>query len=336
MVRPGRGWSLAGEDEQEVAIREAAFRAQLVDDGDALGGALVRQMAIATVRVERAFRHETALAAARVRKAPEMFDDERLTLAQEILGEIEVDPVTIRRRVLAAPEGIDALVERLRALRGKTVATRIVEWDQDEGKELDQILGNRPGQTPLSRAACLTRAIVYDSWVGIDPADVEGEDFQARLLWAVAAVGKLIDAEIASLLEQKRQLDTTRRDRDRTEAGERALLDLGPEGIALRRYANAAERTMLKMLQELRLARAEARERAIDTTPPADSPRPGVIEVHTSQSVAGELASFCSSPRESLRSVARGPLRPFEDTPNASFAPIAAGRAPIPPRPARS
>ena len=327
---------LAGEDEQEVAIREAAFRAQLVDDGDALGGALVRQMAIATVRVERAFRHETAVVAARVRKAPEVFDDARLVLAQEILGEIEIDPVTIRRRLLMAPEGVDALVVRLRALRDKTVSTRIIEWHQDEGKELDQTLGNRPGQVPLSRAACLTRAIVFDSWVGIDPAEVEGDDFQARLLWAVAAVGTLIDAEIASLLEHKRQLDTTRRDRDRAEAGERALLDLGPEGTALRRYANAAERTMLKMLQELRLARAEARDRATIPTPIAQPARPDVIGVHTSQPVPGDLASFCSSPRKGLRPVARGTLKPIETAPDASFVPIAAGRAPVLPRRTRS
>ena len=395
----GAGVVLAGEDEQEVAVREAALRAQLVvDDGDALGGALVRQMAIATVRVEWAFRHETAVVAARVRKAPEVFDDARLVLAQEILGQIDIDPVTIRRRLLAAPEGIDALVVRLRALREKTVSTRIIEWDQDEGKVLDQILGNRPDQTPLSRAACLTRAIVFDSWVGIDPAEVEGDDFQARLLWAVAAVGKLIDTEIASLLAFKSQLDTTRRDRDRAEAGERSLLDLGPEGTALRRYANAAERTMLKMLQELRLARAEAREHAVaatlkaevrhcrnlvdDTTSglhslvchgigtptpcAADHPephgvgvpipwhpeicqgkdrldatrpqptRPDVIEVHTSEPVPGDLASFCSSPRECLRPVARGTLGPLEAAPGASFAPIAAGRAPVPPRRSRS
>ena len=48
----GGGVVLPGEDEREVAIREAAFRDQLVDEGDALVGALVRQMAIASIRVQ--------------------------------------------------------------------------------------------------------------------------------------------------------------------------------------------------------------------------------------------------------------------------------------------
>ena len=126
----GGGVVLPGEDEQEVAIRERTLKDQLVAEGDVLGGVLVRQFAIASIRVERAFRHESALAAERMRKAPEVFDDERLSRVQAILGEIELDPVTIRRRLLAVPEGVDALIVRLRALRAQTDSTRIIAWDQ--------------------------------------------------------------------------------------------------------------------------------------------------------------------------------------------------------------
>ena len=267
----GAGVILPGEDAQEVTIREAAFRDQLVDEGDALGGALVRQMAIATIRVERAFRQETATAGARMRKAGEVFDDDRLVRAQEVLRDIAIDPVTIRRRLLVAPEGVDALIVRLRALRTRTESTRFVAWEDEEGKELDQILGNRPGQVPLSRAGMLTRGIAFDHWLGLDPAEFAGMEFEPRLYWAIGEVQKIIDAEIQFLQAHRASLDTTRRDQDRAEAAERQLLDLSKDGIALRRYAGAAERSMLKMLQELRLARAEGQERAITASLKAEA-----------------------------------------------------------------
>ena len=321
----GDGVVIPGEDEGEVSIREAAFRDQLVDEGDALGGALVRQMAIASIRVERAFRQETALAAERMRKAPEIFDDERQVLAQQLMGEIAADPVTIRRRLIAAPEGVDALVVRLRALREQTVSTRTITWDESEGKELDQILGNLPGQVPLSRGALLTRGIAFDHWLGLDEAEFAEMDFTTRLNWAVSEVGKIIDAEIVFLLRHRASLDTTRRDRDRAEAAERQLLDLGKDGIALRRYAGAAERSMLKMLQELRLARAEAQDKAIATATQVEPTQAKTIEVVARLEVAGKSGSFCTTPGDRSPLGSRGM---FEADPGVSFAPITIGRAP--------
>ena len=324
----GAGVVIPGEDEGEVAIREAAFRDQLVDEGDALGGALVRQMAIASMRVERAFRMETALAAARMRKAPEIFDDERQVLAQHFLADLAIDPVTIRRRLIAAPEGVDALVVRLRALREQTVSTRNITWDEPEGKELDQILGNHPGQAPLSRAALLTRGIAFDHWLGLDEAEFAGMDFTTRLNWAVGEVQKIIDGEIAFLLRHRAGLDTTRRDQDRAEAAERELLDLGKDGIALRRYAGAAERSMLKMLGELRLARAEAQEKAVAAALKPEPTQARTIEVVAREPVGQKLGSFCSEPREPSRPGPRGLIDRIEPDPGVAFASFAVGRGP--------
>ena len=332
----GGGVVIPGEDEGEVAIREAAFRDQLVDEGDALGGALVRQMAIATIRVERAFRYETATAAERMRKAGEVFDDDRLVRAQEVLGGIAIDPVTIRRRLLVAPEGVDALIVRLRALRVKTESTRFVAWEDEEGKELEQILGNRPGQVPLSRSALLTRGIAFDHWLGLDPAEFAEMEFEPRLYWAIGEVQKIIDAEIQSLQAHKATLDTTRREQDRAEAAERQLLDLSKDGIALRRYAGAAERSMLKMLQELRLARAEGQERAINATLKAEASRPKTIEILPKEQVKEKLGSFCTVPPGAPRSSSRELLEPSIDESGVSFVPITMGRRPDQPQPSRS
>ena len=324
----GGGVVIPGEDEQEVTIRAAALKEQLVADGDVLGGAMVRQIAIASIRVERAFRYETAMTAERMRKAPEVFDDGRLVLVQQILGEIEIDPVTIRRRLLAVPEGIDALIGRLRALRAQTESTRLIAWEEEEGKELDQLLGNRPGQTPLSRVGLLTRGIALDHWLGLDPAEFAELDFQTRLHWAVGEVRQIIDAEIEALAQLRASLDTTRRDRDRAEAAERQLLDLSKDGIALRRYAGAAERSMLKMLQELRLARAEAK-----IPPPAparavEASRPIVTEPLPRREVRDESGSFCAGPRERSRVTSRGVMESVGVDSQASIASFSAARAP--------
>ena len=329
----GGGVVLAGEDEHEVAIRVAALEGQLVPEGDVISGLLVRQVAIASIRIERAFRNETALAAERVRRAGDVYADERLTLAQETLGAISIDPVTIRRRLLAAPEGIDAMIVRLHELRNQTDTARVVLWDAPDGEALDQLMGKKPGLAPLSRVERLTKGVAYDYWDGLDPAEFEGMDFQTRLHWAVAEVKVIIDAEIKNLEAIKMSLDTTRRDRGLAEAGERALLDLGKEGTALRRYAGAAERTMLKVLQEMRLARAEAKER--DSTPAAtaEALQATLIEPSGKSIVSTELGSFCEELGE--RSLPRGwgVEDSFHSDPKSSFAAFSVGREPG--RPAR-
>ena len=94
-----------------------------------------------------------------------------------MLGEISLDPVTVRRRLLASPEGIDALIGRLRALREKAQSTRHVVWDEEEGTALELCLGHKPGQAPLSRSVLLTRGIAFDHWVGTRPGRVRGDEF---------------------------------------------------------------------------------------------------------------------------------------------------------------
>ena len=324
----GGGVVIAGEDEHEVAIRVSALEAQLVPEGDVLGALMVRQVAISSIRIERAFRNETALAAERMRRAEVVFDDERLVLVQAILGDMSIDPITCRRRLLMATEGIDAMIVRLRALREQTDTSRIVLWDVPEGNELDQLLGKKPGLVPLSRVEMLTRGIAYDHWVGIDPAEFEGMEFEPRLHWAVAEVKKIIDGEIKNLETIRANLDTTRADRGRAEAGERALLDLGKEGIALRRYAGAAERTMLKVLQEMRLTRAEMQAREVSPAATAEVMQVSLTETSARSVIRGESASFCTEPRERPRPGSRGFVEVMEADPKSSFAAFSVGRGP--------
>ncbi len=324
----GAGVVIPGEDEHEVANRVAALEGQLLPDGDYLGTLLVRQVAIATIRAERAYRHETAIAAERMRRAGDVFDDARLVLAREILADLHVDPVTTRRRLVAAPEGIAALVERLGALRAKAESEGFIAWDDGEGKELDLCMGQPPGQSPLSRGALLTRGIVYDHWVGLDPTEFAGLSAADRLHWAVGEIRLIIDGELANLEAQRATLDTNRAAQSRAEASERTMLDLGTPGMAIRRYAGAAERTILKMLKELRIMRYEAQLKALPPAEAAEALTTMVAEMPALKEVRDELASFCPSPRPESRPGRRAMLESMVADPTPSVVPIRVGRGP--------
>ena len=348
----GRGVVIPGEDEQEVALRVAALEEQLVPAGDVLGTLLVRQVAIASIRVERAYRHETALAAERMRRASDVFDDGRLVLAQEILGELAADPVTCRRRLLAAPEGVDALLGRLRALQERAEPHGGGAWGDEEGAELDRCLGQQPGQAPRSRVGLLTRGILYDFWEGIDPAELGERDCAGRLQWGMEQIHGLIGAEIAHLEAHRGGLDPERAEKGRGEAAERSLLDLGKDGTALRRYAGAAERSMVRLLKELKEIRREAERRTTASppveapaVPPARVPLPAEVkEVMTTVAthpvvvagLRGDLGSFCSEPPRRAKAGAVPLELAVSAAERTAFVPISVGLPPlrpVPPRP---
>ena len=324
----GGGVVLPGEDEHEVSLRVAALEAQLVPEGDVLSALLVRSVAISSIRIERAFRNETALTAERMRRAAVVYDDARLVLVSQIMGDLSVDPVTCRRRLLGGTEGIDAIIGRLRVLREKTGPRTYVAWDEAEATELDHLLGNRPGKGSASRVEMLSRGIIYDHWVGLDPADFEGMEFEPRLLWAVGQVGEIIDAEIANLEEIRANLDTTRADKGRSEAAERAILDVSRDGIALRRYAGAAERSMLKVLGEIRLLRAEAKGREAATTTTAEVLKASVTQTPARSFVPTGLGSFCDEPGERSHAGSRDLFESKIPDPKSSFASFSVGRVP--------
>ena len=300
-VMTGGGVVIAGEDEHEVAVREAQLGAELAPEGDAVALVLVRQMAIASIRSERAFRHETALAAERMRRAVDVFDDGRRSTADEILADLPIDPATCRRRLMTAPEGIAVLVGRLRGLAERAAPRDHVAWDEAEGAELDRCLGWRPEADLKSRVGLLTRGIVYDLWVGIDPTELGDRTAEGRVLWALDEVQAIIAAELATLEAHRATLDPAPVDRSRAEAPERALLDLGKDGTALRRYAGAAERMVFRSLAMLRQMRREAQLAATEPTGLARAMTPPTPpQTHINHQVPTESASFGPAPRSSV------------------------------------
>ncbi len=329
----GRGVVIPGEDEHEVALRIAALEDQLVPDGDILAALLVRQVAIASIRVERAYRHETALAAERMRRAADVYDDGRKALAEQILDEIRLDPATARRRLMAAPEGVDALLGRLRALREKAEPRSFVAWDDAEGVELDLCLGWQPAQAPVSRVRMLTRGIVHDFWEGLDPAEHADLDSEAQRHWALGEIHTLITAEITHLEAHRASLDPDRTEKGRAEAAERSLLDLGADGTALRRYAGASERSMLKLLTELREMRREASSKAALPTEVKKVLTATATERSLKKGLTDDSASFCSPPPPPPEPGPGAPKSSVLADGKSSYVPISVGLSPPSPVP---
>ena len=331
----GGGVVIPGEDEHEVTIRVARLEAELGVGGDAVGTILVRQLAIASIRTERAYRHESALAAERMRRAADTYEERRRAEAQEIFDAIASDPATARRRLLGTPEGIDLLVGRLRALGEKTEPQTHIVWDTEEGAELDRCLGWRPEAELKSRVGILTRAIAFDRWIGFDPAEIAGKDDEAKLLWAVGEVGAIIAGEVERLEAHRPTLDRARAEQGSAEAAERELLDLGKDGTALRRYAGAAERAVFKALREIRIRRseiaAEAQAQVVEPGPVAEILAAGAATATQTREASQfevESASFCPArgpvPRHQSSEMGGSVLDDLKST----YVPIAAGRPP--------
>src|SRR5262249_47788847 len=72
-----------------------------------------------------------------------------------------------------------------------------------------------------------------------------------------AALGRLVDGEVARLEELKRDVLDPRAALDRAEAVDRALFDDSPSGVLLRRYVTACEREYHKALAEVLKFRKE-------------------------------------------------------------------------------
>ena len=324
----GGGIVIPGEDANEIATRIEALEPELAPTGDVMARLLVRQVAVLTVRHERGFRHENATLAERMRQAADAQDDARRAVAEQLLDRIAIEPATSHRRLMATPEGVDCLLGRFRALQQAAAPRTYLLWTENDGFELNLCMGHTISGSPLTRAYRLTQGILFDRWEGIDPAELPGPGGMARLHWAMAEMHIIITAEIARLEAHRGTLNLADAERSRAEAAERAIVDLGPDGVMLRRYQGATERSMLKILRELRVMRYEAHCRTIEPGAVVAVLDAMAAEMPELQEVAVELASFCPSPDRPSQPDSPPSLTSVLADVKSSYVPIAAGLAP--------
>lgn len=264
----GAGIALPKEDRAVVQARFLAIQEELAPS-TVLGAALVHQVALMTVRMQRAARYEAATLAKRVRSAGADFDEARSTEADRLIAWIETEPSTYRRQLLAMPEGVDRLVAALLGLRSE-LAQDLVVWNFVHKQKIDAYFGRRPCDVPHSRCYRLALAIAGD-FGEIDASEYSHlATVPERQTWAADQIIAEIDAEVDRLRAHRATLDLEAVECDRAEAEERALFDPSKEANLARKYEAAATRGLFRCLREFRAVEAEAHPAA--PAPRGDDP----------------------------------------------------------------
>ena len=248
----GAGIALPGEDRALVEERFLAVQEEMAPM-TVIGMGLAHEIALSTVRMQRAAKQESAAIAFKVRHAAEEFDESRKDQADHHLLWIEADPAMHRRHLMNTPEGIDRLIGRLENVRGE-VRNRFVPWNYVHESVLESCCGRRSVEVPHSRGYVLSQAMMGkdDELTDTDRAEFKASGHARLALWAMPRLEAYIDAEIERLLAHRDTLDHETIALDRAEAGDRALFDPGREACLARRYEAAALRTFFRCLKEFR------------------------------------------------------------------------------------
>jgi uncharacterized small protein (DUF1192 family) len=264
----GQGIVIPEGDVAEVESRNAALQEELAPKS-VMGAILVGQMATLSVRMERGAEQEFASVAIRVRHASEVFDAERVENATQLMKAIGDDPRGTRRRLLKSPEGIELLLEAWQDLRADLAREPGPIWDLSHAVRMTNLLGLREVDARAARIRALSKA-TWGNFVSLKDGDGAGLTADARQAWARAGLLEQIDEEIAYLEAHYVTLDFETIDKDRSEAGARALFDPSKEAALARRYESEARRGFFRSLKEFRLVEAEFEaSEPIAPTPPA-------------------------------------------------------------------
>ncbi len=278
----GAGVALPTEDAAMVRLRFVGLQEDMAPS-DLMSRVLVGQVALMSVRIERAARRETAAPATRMRHASEEFELDRLGQVDQLFDAIEADPREYRRRLLAQPEGVDKLIGALLGVKAGIANGTFRQWDAGHRAKVDAFLGGSGPTFPTPRPFALIEAIGGDfHHLGPDEY-LHFPSRESRLEWACGELIQIIDAEIAKLAALRAGFDLDSIERERLEAADRAMFDPGPEAILARKYEGAATRHFFRALREFRENEAKLAEADADTiplfdddSPPLEAPRPVV------------------------------------------------------------
>ena len=265
----GAGVALPVEDAQAVEQRFLAIQEELAPS-TVLGCFFAHQVALMTVRCQRAARQESKALASRVRQAPAEWDEARAAEADHLLGWIGAEPISYHRKLMATPEGVDRLIKTLLGLR-EELDRSVVVWDFTHAQQLAACFGTRESDVPYSRGRCLSDAM-GGNFAGIDPTEIAhltSKDAQQN--WTCDQMDAHIRAEVARLEEHRAGLDLSELALDRAEAGERALFDPGKEATLARKYEAAATRELYRALREFREVEATGDLDGTESIPAAEA-----------------------------------------------------------------
>ena len=319
----GAGVALPTEDQSRVAARFVQFQEDM-GPSDMLGMVLVQEMALMSVRLDRAARHEAAVLAAAVGRAAVEFDLARLAEVDRLFETIAANPGENQRRLLTIPEGVDRLIEALSAAKNQIEGGQARFWGEEERGQIEAFFGRRRVFFPISPTSALLEAIGGDfRWFGIDhPAHQLNP--AVKQTWARNELIAAIHGELARLGTVRAGLDLAALGRERQGSADRALFDTGPDATYARRYEANAARRFSRALRDFQANEAMTGEEVTDEVddPAAEQetsqPNEPSAEVNPSTAVAVNwqneptAPSFPSLPRqnEPKGSASQPPRRP--------------------------
>ena len=300
----GAGIALPNESQSQVEDRFLRFQEDLAPT-DMLGMVLVGEMALMSVRRDRAARHEAATIALAIRHAETEFDLARLAEVDRLFDELDLHPRENHRRLLTIPEGVDRLIEALTSVKDQLEGGQARAWQENERTEIESLLGRTPSFFPISRTLALLEMVGgNENYLGgNDP--IRQVNPALRHLQARAELGALITAEIQRLTTIRAGFDPAQLSRDRLEATDRALFDIGHAADLARKYEAAATRNFRRALRDFQTRQSL----------PAPEPEPESTPAPPPVSLPDEPAPpICSNePNATPASPARFPeIRPTE------------------------
>ena len=261
---------LPGEDADALEARREAWINELQPEGDVELGYLEAAL-IASWRVDRCMRHETATLTKQTLDAQDDLDETEQLEAVQASYSLWEDPAVVCTKLRRTVAGCALLIERWRFL--KAVLETRKYWDFSErvlvlnliGKSLSNLFGDSdvnkvivssmalicgPNPTPdallphLNEPAAMSRPEYHRRVVGMAanmPTPEQGTAF----------LKELIDARIEELIARMNRLQE-RAERDRAAAIDRLCFDESKTGAARQRYEMAHRRVMRQALDDLR------------------------------------------------------------------------------------
>ena len=325
----GAGVALPTEDAASVELRFLTLQEEM--GPTSLGSRLlVRQMALSSVRIERAAQQETAALATRIRNATVEFDLNRLREIDRLFDTIETCPGDHRRRLLTQPEGVDKLIAGLESARDQLQTKAYLSWQPEQHQKLEALFGGTYGVFPVTRTDALLTALRGD-FEHLKPGEVADKPgSKLKKEFARSEMVREIERELAKLATIRANLDLEALERDRLEAADRALFDPDPAAMYARRYEAAATRGFFRALLDFRENEANA---ALPTNEVLASLNGELHRNATPQtSDPGEAAGELNEPKSSIqnglprsdpptvpdRPAATDPVIPRQNEPNPS------------------
>jgi hypothetical protein len=296
---------LREEDRPAVEETEQKLVAEL-NPRCTLGRFLLHQLAVYMVRLIRAAEQEEACIAYLIRHAVARFDDQRLAAPEAELETIRDQPQTGARRLHETAEGLGLVIRCWLGLWDDLEDPR--RWSYLHWERAENLMGRRPHEAPVTRLSALCQAAM-GQFTALGPEDGAGLDEWERRVWAAGQLRTWIEARVEELQGRLAKFDQSAVERDRAEAGKRAMFDPSPQAVLARKYEASNQRFLFRTLQAYfeveaeaareaeRAAAASAREAETATAavrapePAAEAPRKTVVKSEN-QTTSEPLGSF--------------------------------------------